>query len=56
MQDKKQYLFRNFNVESVMNGYILTLNKMQSMVADEVYVFNSLEQLAEFIKDLDNTK
>jgi len=55
-QEYKKEVFRNFDVQRVRNGFILTMNRLQHALADEVYVFNTLEQLAEFIKELDNTK
>jgi len=55
-QNNTKDLFRNFDVQRVRNGFILTMNRLQQALADEVYVFNTLEQLAEFIKELDNTK
>ena len=50
----KKDLFRNFDVQRVKNGFILTMNRLHCVVADEVYVFYTLEQLAEFIKKLDD--
>ena len=48
--------FRNFDVQRVNNGFILTMNRLQCSMSDEVYVFNTLEQLSEFIKKIDNTQ
>jgi hypothetical protein len=53
-QGTQKDLFRNFEVQRVKNGFILTMNKYQCMVSDEVYVFNTLEQLSDFIKKLDD--
>jgi len=48
--------FKNFDVEKVKNGFILTFNRLQCCVSNDVYVFNTLEQLADFIKDIDMNK
>jgi len=56
MKEETEISFTNFDVERVKNGFILTINRRQCMVSDYIYVFNTLEQLSEFIKNLDNLK
>jgi len=45
--------FKNFDVEKVKNGFILTFNRLQCCTSNEVYVFNTIEQLSDFIRDIE---
>lgn len=45
--------FKNFRVEKAKNGFILEINSFSQMISDEIYVFNTLEQMAEFIKKIE---
>lgn len=54
----EQKTFKNFTVERVANGFILRLddylNRSEAFRIDNVYVFNDLVALSDFIKNLDN--
>lgn len=52
----KDFKVRRFEVERVANGFMLELDKRQqqgcAIDTDCVYVFNTAEELGEFIKNL----
>lgn len=48
----KEFKFQIFDVQRVKNGFILTMNRANLTISDDVYVFQNLEQLSEFIKNL----
>lgn len=50
----KEYKFSNINIERVNNGFIIEMDKRtcSATYPESIYVFNTLEQLSEFIKEL----
>jgi len=44
--------FVNFRVERVVNGFIVQFNSRPQEFTNETYVFNSIEQLSDFISKL----
>ena len=55
-EENEVVLFNNLHIERVNNGFILTIDKRQCVIIDSIYVFNTIEQLSEFIKNIDNPK
>lgn len=50
----KEYRFSSINIERVKNGFIVEMDKRNCNASypDDIYVFNSIEDLSNFIKEL----
>lgn len=50
----KNHKFLSINIERVNNGFIVEMDKRSctATYSDSIYVFNTIEQLSEFIKEL----
>lgn len=50
----EEYKFSNINIERVANGFIVEMDKRNCTATypDAIYVFNTLEDLSNFIKQL----
>lgn len=52
--ENSEYKFLNIKIERVNNGFIIEMDKRScnTTYPDSIYVFNTIEQLSEFIKGL----
>lgn len=52
--EKSEHKFSSISIERVNNGFIVEMDKRScnATYPDAIYVFNTIEQLSDFIKEL----